>query len=96
MLWWNYYLCVTTDPGRVPDSWVRTSRQTLHKFLELMQTPKQPDTQSGDGYEVKKLTGSPRFCRSCEKYKPPRAHHCKVCNRCVLPIHLDSGPKLNS
>ena len=23
MLYWNYYLCVTTDPGRVPDGWVR-------------------------------------------------------------------------
>ncbi|KAH7916458.1 zf-DHHC-domain-containing protein [Hygrophoropsis aurantiaca] len=65
MLLWNYYLCIVTDPGRVPDSW-------------------QPDTQSGEGYEVKKLTGGPRYCRSCEKYKPPRSHHCKQCNRCVL------------
>ena len=23
MLLWNYYLCVVTDPGRVPSSWVR-------------------------------------------------------------------------
>jgi hypothetical protein len=22
MLFWNYFLCVTTDPGRVPDTWV--------------------------------------------------------------------------
>ncbi|KIM82364.1 hypothetical protein PILCRDRAFT_478089 [Piloderma croceum F 1598] len=65
MLWWNYCLCVTTDPGQVPTTWL-------------------PDTHSGEGYEVKKLTGNPRFCRSCEKYKPPRAHHCKVCDRCVL------------
>ncbi|GLB35853.1 putative mediates the reversible addition of palmitate to target proteins, thereby regulating their membrane association and biological function [Lyophyllum shimeji] len=64
MLLWNYFLCVTTDPGRVPDSW-------------------RPDTHS-DGYEVKKLTGSPRYCRMCDKYKPPRTHHCRTCNRCVL------------
>jgi palmitoyltransferase ZDHHC6 len=23
MLLWNYYLCVNTDPGRVPENWVR-------------------------------------------------------------------------
>ena len=23
MLLWNYYLCIFTDPGRVPDGWVR-------------------------------------------------------------------------
>ncbi|KZP25294.1 zf-DHHC-domain-containing protein [Athelia psychrophila] len=65
MLFWNYFLCATVDPGRVPDSW-------------------RPDTNSGDGYEVKKLTGNPRYCRSCERHKPQRTHHCKQCNRCVL------------
>ena len=41
----------------------------------------QPDVRSEQGYEVKPLTGAPRFCRTCAKYKPPRAHHCKQCNR---------------
>ncbi|GBE77566.1 zf-DHHC-domain-containing protein [Sparassis latifolia] len=65
MLLWNYYLCVVTDPGRVPPAW-------------------QPDLQDGDGYEVKKNTRGPRYCRTCESYKPPRAHHCKQCKRCIL------------
>ncbi|EDR15221.1 uncharacterized protein LACBIDRAFT_145895, partial [Laccaria bicolor S238N-H82] len=64
ILLWNYWLCVVTDPGRVPDSW-------------------KPDTHM-DGYEVKKLTGGPRYCRMCQNYKPPRTHHCRDCNRCVL------------
>ncbi|KAF9454208.1 palmitoyltransferase PFA4 [Macrolepiota fuliginosa MF-IS2] len=64
LLLWNYYLCIITDPGTVPESW-------------------RPDTHT-EGYEVKKLTGSPRYCRMCQKYKPPRSHHCKQCNRCVL------------
>ncbi|KAK0456084.1 palmitoyltransferase PFA4 [Armillaria borealis] len=42
-----------------------------------------PDTHE-DGYEVKKLTGGPRYCRVCEKYKPPRTHHCRQCKRCIL------------
>ncbi|TFK77407.1 zf-DHHC-domain-containing protein [Pluteus cervinus] len=64
LLLYNYYLCVMTDPGRVPSSW-------------------KPDLQS-DGYEVKRLTGGPRYCRSCKQYKPPRSHHCRQCNSCIL------------
>ncbi|EKM61619.1 uncharacterized protein PHACADRAFT_84866 [Phanerochaete carnosa HHB-10118-sp] len=44
----------------------------------------QPNFQSEEGYEVKKLTRGPRYCRTCENYKPPRAHHCRQCKRCVL------------
>ncbi|KAH8110616.1 zf-DHHC-domain-containing protein [Phellopilus nigrolimitatus] len=65
LLFWNYFLTVSTDPGRVPKSWM-------------------PDTHSGEGYEVKRLTGNPRYCRMCDAYKPPRAHHCRQCRRCVL------------
>ncbi|GER28593.1 DHHC-type zinc finger family protein [Striga asiatica] len=25
-----------------------------------------------------------RYCQKCALYKPPRAHHCRICNRCVL------------
>ncbi|KIK70662.1 hypothetical protein GYMLUDRAFT_32702 [Collybiopsis luxurians FD-317 M1] len=64
MLLWNYFLCVTVDPGRVPEDW-------------------KPDTHT-DGFEVKKLTGKPRYCRMCQTYKPPRTHHCRQCNHCVL------------
>lgn len=64
-LYWNYFLCVYTDPGTPPADWV-------------------PEAQSSGGFEVKSLTGQPRWCRHCEKYKPPRTHHCKTCKRCVL------------
>ncbi|KAI8647394.1 DHHC palmitoyltransferase-domain-containing protein [Parasitella parasitica] len=36
--------------------------------------------------EVKKSTHTPRFCKTCDNYKPPRAHHCSTCNRCVLKM----------
>ncbi|KAH9947138.1 zf-DHHC-domain-containing protein [Amylocystis lapponica] len=69
MLFWNYYLCVVTDPGGVPKHW-------------------KPDFRDGDGYEVKKLTRDPRYCRTCQTYKPPRAHHCKQCKRSVESLIL--------
>lgn len=27
-----------------------------------------------------------RYCDKCSSYKPPRAHHCRVCRRCVLKM----------
>ncbi|RKP22259.1 DHHC palmitoyltransferase-domain-containing protein [Syncephalis pseudoplumigaleata] len=36
--------------------------------------------------ELKKSTAKPRFCRTCQQYKPPRAHHCSTCERCILKM----------
>ncbi|BBN17498.1 palmitoyltransferase ZDHHC3/7/25 [Marchantia polymorpha subsp. ruderalis] len=35
-------------------------------------------------HEVKRKGGDLRYCQKCAHYKPPRAHHCRVCKRCVL------------
>lgn len=35
-------------------------------------------------HEVKRKGGDLRYCQKCGLYKPPRAHHCRVCKRCVL------------
>lgn len=84
MLFWNYFLCATVDPGRVPDSWV--CGQLCDQAAVFLTSHQRPDTNSGDGYEVKKLTGNPRYCRSCERHKPQRTHHCKQCNRYVFSL----------
>ncbi|KAI8097732.1 DHHC palmitoyltransferase-domain-containing protein [Halteromyces radiatus] len=36
--------------------------------------------------EVKKSTHAPRFCKTCNNYKPPRTHHCSSCGKCVLKM----------
>ncbi|KAL4765050.1 putative palmitoyltransferase with autoacylation activity Pfa4 [Aspergillus foveolatus] len=33
--------------------------------------------------EADRASGRQRWCRRCEAYKPPRAHHCKTCGRCI-------------
>lgn len=43
-----------------------------------------PNVSADEGYEVKRLSGKPRYCRMCDAYKPPRSHHCRQCKRCVL------------
>ncbi|CDO73449.1 hypothetical protein BN946_scf185013.g84 [Trametes cinnabarina] len=64
-------LCSPSNPRCIPNSSVHSDEQ-------------KPDINDVDGYEVKKLTRSPRYCRTCRNYKPPRAHHCSQCKRCVL------------
>ena len=32
--------------------------------------------------------GDLRYCQKCSHYKPPRAHHCRVCKRCILRMVL--------
>jgi ribosomal protein L40E len=31
-----------------------------------------------------KRQGNKNFCGKCSSYRPPRAHHCSMCNRCVM------------
>ncbi|KNC98384.1 uncharacterized protein SPPG_09345 [Spizellomyces punctatus DAOM BR117] len=73
MLILNYYLCVTTDPGRVAPGW---EPEGLGQFGEL------EATSLTNGGET--ITGLPRYCRICNGFKPPRTHHCKRCGRCIL------------
>ncbi|KAJ5566560.1 hypothetical protein N7535_008198, partial [Penicillium sp. DV-2018c] len=42
-----------------------------------------PEAQRRPRPEGDALTGRQRWCRRCEAYKPPRAHHCKTCKRCI-------------
>ncbi|GAA6037945.1 hypothetical protein JCM8097_009502 [Rhodosporidiobolus ruineniae] len=66
----------------------------LNYFLTLRTDPGrvpkgwEPDWRSMEQgeTEVKRLTGGPRYCRTCRAYKPPRAHHCRQCKRCVLKM----------
>ncbi|XP_052173991.1 probable protein S-acyltransferase 16 [Diospyros lotus] len=45
-----------------------------------------PDIEDHDSpiHEIKRKGGDLRYCQKCSHYKPPRAHHCRVCQRCVL------------
>ncbi|KAF9361586.1 Palmitoyltransferase [Mortierella sp. AD094] len=36
--------------------------------------------------ENKKKTPLPRYCRTCEAFKPPRSHHCRICKKCILKM----------
>lgn len=65
------------------------SKQRLHQcnlcflwlsyYLAIKTNPGLPK----EGYEPLKHEWK-NYCKKCQNYKPPRAHHCKTCNQCVL------------
>ncbi|XP_024516801.1 probable protein S-acyltransferase 16 isoform X2 [Selaginella moellendorffii] len=64
----SYALAILRDPGEIPSSYL----------------PDVEDSQQAPLQEVKRKGGDLRYCQKCRVYKPPRAHHCRVCKRCVL------------
>lgn len=61
-----YWRTCLTDPGRIPKDW-----------HERMQDVGSKSQQSASAAAAQ----SNRWCRKCETFKPPRAHHCKTCKR---------------
>ncbi|KAJ4972015.1 hypothetical protein NE237_005114 [Protea cynaroides] len=45
-----------------------------------------PDIEDAETpmHEIKRKGGELRYCQKCSLFKPPRAHHCRVCKRCIL------------
>jgi hypothetical protein len=48
--------------------------------------PKQNETPKGKDSQDERQRQ--RWCRKCQAYKPPRAHHCKTCERFVVPYKI--------
>mmetsp|Transcript_13911 Transcript_13911/g.33615 ORF Transcript_13911/g.33615 Transcript_13911/m.33615 type:complete len:361 (+) Transcript_13911:123-1205(+) len=68
MLVISYTMALITDPGRVPDT-------PAWSFGD-----ESPAIVTGET----KRTGERRSCKWCERFKPDRCHHCRVCRTCVL------------
>lgn len=66
---YNYYLCITLDPGFVPKEWqLKLSKEEVEAITQL----------------EKKSNGHERLCEKCGTIKPPRAHHSRSQNKCVM------------
>lgn len=88
MLLWSYFSVVITDPSGVPLNW----RPEMDEERDD-QDPLMGSEYNGEGLGSNQLTmlGDPadqriRFCRKCNQYKPPRCHHCSVCELFELVI----------
>ncbi|KAK5848177.1 hypothetical protein PBY51_005813 [Eleginops maclovinus] len=59
---------VFSDPGMVP------LPETAMDFSDLRSQSSRINERGCEGWTV---------CNRCETYRPPRAHHCRVCQRCI-------------
>ena len=75
MLLWSYFSVVLTDPGGVPPNW-----------RPIMDEERgEGDPLTGSDFGVSPADASKqrvRYCRKCSQMKPPRCHHCSVCEFC--------------
>ncbi|KAB5527242.1 hypothetical protein DKX38_021089 [Salix brachista] len=79
MLLWSYYRVVFKDPGSVPENWRAVlPEEALEAGSSLNDRP--DCVVDTDGLDRR------AFCNYCQNGKPPRCHHCSVCQRCVLKM----------
>jgi len=70
-----YVRCIFTDPGTVPEAF---------KFDENDEAIAESELRRSLGIES--VVDTRGVCTKCQIRKPPRAHHCSTCGRCVLKM----------
>jgi hypothetical protein len=74
MLIYCYLGCMLILPGSIPDG------------KEWDYAPRLDTVAERAGHLESKRSGERRNCKWCAKYKPDRAHHCRVCRTCILKM----------
>jgi len=68
LLAYSHLKATLSDPGRVPLPKIQLD------FSDARRSSKKRKPVSADEWSL---------CDRCEAYRPPRAHHCRVCRRCI-------------
>ncbi|RAL47644.1 hypothetical protein DM860_011382 [Cuscuta australis] len=82
LLSWSYLRAVLQDPGSVPDNWKVSPELNVEEGILVTLPDNDGPENSGTGGRRREVG----FCRHCQNGKPPRCHHCSVCQRCVLKM----------
>ncbi|XP_060213270.1 probable protein S-acyltransferase 12 isoform X2 [Lycium barbarum] len=90
LLMWSYIKVVIQDPGSVPENWKLVSEQNIEEgnsvaLSDYASIENPTSTLSTDQIE-RRQSQSRGYCSKCHNGKPPRCHHCSVCQRCVLKM----------
>lgn len=88
MMVWCFLKTICSEPAAVPTQYY-LSESDLEKF-ENLSPPEQKQflEQRAIKLSVQCRTnaGAVRFCVGCRCIKPDRAHHCSVCQKCILKM----------
>eukprot|EP01116_Phalansterium_solitarium_P000849 TRINITY_DN10698_c0_g1_i1.p1 TRINITY_DN10698_c0_g1~~TRINITY_DN10698_c0_g1_i1.p1 ORF type:complete len:322 (-),score=67.46 TRINITY_DN10698_c0_g1_i1:2-967(-) len=69
-IYFNYVMTVITRPGYSPEPDEEAAAAAVAALAG------EPVPRRGEGFS--------KVCKQCRRAKPPRAHHCHVCQKCVL------------
>ena len=72
----SFYRAVTTNPGSIPDD----------EIWQISEKLNEDSAQAKLLLERKVTTGAIRTCARCNRIKPDRCHHCRLCDQCVLKM----------
>ncbi|KAH9322011.1 hypothetical protein KI387_016650 [Taxus chinensis] len=91
LLIWCYFTVVLTDPGGIPSNWrpmIDEEDVEAHTMAISANLPPGSNVGTFPQPLVSTMSHVPglRYCNKCENYKPPRCHHCRVCQRCILKM----------
>lgn len=90
MMWISHLRAMASNPGAVPRKSVslrmrhcNAAATTLKRMcFRLQATLEDKERPESDDPSIKYLPRR-RWCSKCECIKPPRAHHCSICGRCI-------------
>ncbi|OMO80873.1 Zinc finger, DHHC-type, palmitoyltransferase [Corchorus olitorius] len=88
MIIWSYSSVVLTDPGGVPPNW-RPLRDEEKGDADPLVSSGHGSPEVGSNHLGVPGDSPDRgipFCWKCNQFRPPRAHHCSVCKRCILKM----------
>jgi len=72
-----YIRSILVSPGEIPDT---------PEWMYYGEAPEESGAQVQISLHETKRSGERRHCKWCSKYKPDRAHHCRVCRVCILKM----------
>jgi palmitoyltransferase len=91
MCLWSYYQTIFTDPGQPPrEFWLtvddierlnaqQTEEERVAVYEAIVSSRRLP-------VQARTYSGGYRTCEKCNLIKPDRAHHCSVCDACILKM----------
>jgi len=85
---WSYWKTVFSSPGLVPEKFQLSNNEV--EAVENAEDPKTALEQLAIAKDLpvfmRSIQGEVRYCSECCHIKPDRAHHCSVCNGCILKM----------